>query len=173
MLDETVFHPAGGGQPGDSGRLAWKRGKIAIATAVRAGAAPAPLPPVGATAAQALDRDRRHAHMRVHTALHLLPVALSLPVIGGATGAGKGRLGFDMPEAPAGKAALEARSSALIDLQPCGGTHVARTAETGRVRLGRIEKMGRRSRRVSLCPDGWRRAPAGRRIPLNCPLRHG
>jgi misacylated tRNA(Ala) deacylase len=37
-----------------------------------------------------------------------------------------------------------------IDLQPCGGTHVARTAEIGRVELGRIEKKGRQNRRVSI-----------------------
>jgi misacylated tRNA(Ala) deacylase len=37
-----------------------------------------------------------------------------------------------------------------IDLQPCGGTHVARTGEIGRVSIGRIEKKGRQNRRVSL-----------------------
>ena len=37
-----------------------------------------------------------------------------------------------------------------IDLQPCGGTHVARTGEIGRVSIGKIEKKGRQNRRVSL-----------------------
>ena len=37
-----------------------------------------------------------------------------------------------------------------VDLQPCGGTHVARTAEIGRVSLGRIEKKGRQNRRVTV-----------------------
>jgi misacylated tRNA(Ala) deacylase len=37
-----------------------------------------------------------------------------------------------------------------VDLQPCGGTHVARTAEIGRVSIGRIEKKGRQNRRISL-----------------------
>ena len=37
-----------------------------------------------------------------------------------------------------------------IDLQPCGGTHVARTAEIGRVVIGRVEKKGRQNRRVSI-----------------------
>ena len=37
-----------------------------------------------------------------------------------------------------------------IDLQPCGGTHVARTAEIGRVEIGKIEKKGKQNRRVSL-----------------------
>jgi misacylated tRNA(Ala) deacylase len=37
-----------------------------------------------------------------------------------------------------------------VDLQPCGGTHVARTAEIGRVTLGKIENKGRQNRRVNL-----------------------
>ncbi|SPH18281.1 Alanine--tRNA ligase [Defluviimonas aquaemixtae] len=37
-----------------------------------------------------------------------------------------------------------------VDLQPCGGTHVARTGEIGRVAIGKIEKKGRQNRRVSL-----------------------
>lgn len=37
-----------------------------------------------------------------------------------------------------------------VDLQPCGGTHVARTAEIGRVEIGKIEKKGRQNRRVSI-----------------------
>lgn len=36
------------------------------------------------------------------------------------------------------------------DVQPCGGTHVARTAEIGEVRIGKIEKKGRQNRRVYL-----------------------
>ncbi len=37
-----------------------------------------------------------------------------------------------------------------IDLQPCGGTHVANSAEIGRVRVAKIEKKGKRNRRVSV-----------------------
>ncbi len=42
----------------------------------------------------------------------------------------------------------------MVDLQPCGGTHVARTGEIGRLRLGKIEKKGRQNRRVYLHLDG-------------------
>ena len=37
-----------------------------------------------------------------------------------------------------------------IDLQPCGGTHVAHTALIGRVRVAKIENKGRQNRRISL-----------------------
>lgn len=37
-----------------------------------------------------------------------------------------------------------------VDLQPCGGTHVARTSEIGPLVIGKIEKKGKINRRVSL-----------------------
>jgi misacylated tRNA(Ala) deacylase len=37
-----------------------------------------------------------------------------------------------------------------VDLQPCGGTHVRRTGEIGRVEFGKIENKGRQNRRVSI-----------------------
>jgi len=37
-----------------------------------------------------------------------------------------------------------------LDLQPCGGTHVARTGEIGRVRVVGVEKKGRINRRVRI-----------------------
>ncbi|MDO8359854.1 MAG: alanyl-tRNA editing protein [Devosia sp.] len=37
-----------------------------------------------------------------------------------------------------------------LDLQPCGGTHVANTAEIGPLKLGKIEKKGAQNRRVAL-----------------------
>lgn len=207
VLDRSVFYATGGGQPGDSGRIAWAGGALAIATAVKAEgggialvpAEPLPLPPVGTALRQVIDWERRHRHMRVHTALHLLSVVIPLPVTGGQIGAERGRLDFDMPEPPADVAALEEALNELIDrdlavteswisdaelaanpglvktmsvappmgqgrvrlvrigqgadqvdLQPCGGTHVARTAEIGRVSIGRIEKKGRQNRRVSI-----------------------
>lgn len=39
---------------------------------------------------------------------------------------------------------------AQVDLQPCGGTHVARTGEIGQMRVGKVEKKGRLNRRVNI-----------------------
>ena len=36
------------------------------------------------------------------------------------------------------------------DLQPCGGTHVQRTGEIGRVKVDKIQSKGKQNRRVSL-----------------------
>jgi misacylated tRNA(Ala) deacylase len=37
-----------------------------------------------------------------------------------------------------------------VDLQPCGGTHLARTGEVGPVSVGKIENKGKRNRRVNI-----------------------
>lgn len=208
--DRSLFYPRGGGQPGDAGHLSWEGGALDIADAIKHGddavalvpGGDGPRPTPGTVVTQTLDWDRRHAHMRVHTALHLLSVVIPLPVTGGAIGADKGRLDFDMPEAPEDRDAVETALNALVardlpvsedwitdaelaanpglvktmsvqppmgqgrvrlvrigtgaeqvDLQPCGGTHVARTGEIGRLRLGKIEKKGRQNRRVSIHLD--------------------
>jgi len=40
-----------------------------------------------------------------------------------------------------------------VDLQPCGGTHVASIAEIGRVRIGKIENKGKQNRRINILFD--------------------
>ena len=37
-----------------------------------------------------------------------------------------------------------------VDLQPCGGTHVSRTGEIGRVAVRKIENKGKQNRRINL-----------------------
>ena len=37
-----------------------------------------------------------------------------------------------------------------VNLQPCGGTHVARTGEIGKLRVGKIENTGKYNRRVNV-----------------------
>ena len=206
IVDRSIFYSTGGGQPGDSGVLDWGGTRMAIATALKVDggialipAEPAPMPPVGTPARQMIDWNRRHRHMRVHTALHLLSVVIPLSVTGGQIAADKGRLDFDMPDPPGDVAALEEALNSLIerdltvsdqwisddellanpgmvktmsvrppmgqgrvrlvrisdgdaqiDLQPCGGTHVRRSGEIGRVEIGKIENKGRQNRRVTI-----------------------
>ena len=122
-----------------------------------------------------IDWQRRHRHMRFHTATHLLCALVPHPVDGCSITADYARLDFHMtepldkealtagPGAPGGRSAcgghrwiseaeLDAnpqlvRSMSVqpprglgrvrvmevdgVDLQPCGGTHVANTAEIG------------------------------------------
>ena len=53
-----------------------------------------------------------------------------------------------MPPTGAGRVRLMAVEG--IDLQPCGGTHVARIGEIGRVRVGKIENKGKQNRRINV-----------------------
>lgn len=122
VLDQTVFYPTSGGQPGDSGHLTWDGGRIEIATAVKGPhdsvvlvpSEPSALPKVGAQVSQRISWERRHRLMRVHTALHLLSVVIPLPVSGGSIAVDKGRLDFDMPEAPDDKSVIEDTLNKLI-----------------------------------------------------------
>jgi misacylated tRNA(Ala) deacylase len=49
---------------------------------------------------------------------------------------------------PSGQGKVRLLDIAGIDLQPCGGTHVARTGEIGPVAVEKIENKGKRNRRV-------------------------
>ncbi len=113
-LDRTVFYASSGGQPGDTGRI----GALTVTGTVHPDGdrarvlhlvePGADLPDPGDTVPLHLDWERRHRLMRMHTALHLLSVALPYGVTGGQIGEDKGRLDFDMPEPPDDVAAIEA-----------------------------------------------------------------
>lgn len=205
VLDQTVFYPLGGGQPGDTGSMCWAVGKTAIVD-TRYGEDgqirhlledDASIPGVGDKVHIALDWERRYRHMRMHTAMHLLGSVLKYGVTGGNISAEKSRLDFDMKDTvdkvavatameklvvddhpitcrwitdeqldaepdlvrtmsvqpPRGKGKVRLLEIQSVDLQPCGGTHLKSTAEVGQVRIGKVEKKGKRNRRVNIHLD--------------------
>ena len=122
ILDRTVFYPAGGGQPGDTGELRLADGGSIRIRDTRKGEAgllhlpeeDAALPAPGVEVTALLDWERRHRHMRMHTCLHLLCAVVDAPVTGGQLGEDRGRLDFDLPEMPFEKSEIEARVNDLV-----------------------------------------------------------
>lgn len=122
VVEQTVFYPTGGGQPGDSGTLVFDGGKLTIVEALKGdggvvrhrladgGSAPPPGTPVKLI----LDWERRHRHMRMHTLLHLLCASVTGDVTGGQIGAEKSRLDFNIGADAVDKEALTARLNELI-----------------------------------------------------------
>ena len=51
---------------------------------------------------------------------------------------------------PSGQGRVRLLDIEGVDLQPCGGTHVARTGEIGRVVITKIESKGKHNRRVNI-----------------------
>jgi misacylated tRNA(Ala) deacylase len=107
ILDRTVFYASAGGQPGDAGEIEIEGRSCPIATAVWEPdkttivhvPAPDAQPPIaGDSVRVVLDWDKRHRHMRMHTALHLLCSLVKFPVTGGQIGADEGRLDFDISD---------------------------------------------------------------------------
>ena len=117
-LDRTIFYPMGGGQPGDTGKL----GTLRVAD-TRKGESPdsvlhvpeagSPLPQVGSKLEIELDWERRHRHMRFHTALHLLCAVVKAPVTGGRIAEDKAHLDFDIEMEMLLKEEIEARINEL------------------------------------------------------------
>jgi misacylated tRNA(Ala) deacylase len=187
VLDRTVFYPRGGGQAGDAGELRFEGRVVRIADTVKGTEhdilhVPAPgqeaivaaLQP-GEAATAVLDWERRHRHMRFHTATHLLCAIVPHQTNGCSITADYARLDFDMVEPlerehlerelsrlvggahevrtvwitdeeldakpelvrtmsvkpPRGVGRIRLLEIAGVDLQPCGGTHVANTREIG------------------------------------------
>ncbi|HEV8692796.1 MAG TPA: alanyl-tRNA editing protein [Lysobacter sp.] len=205
VLDATLFYPLGGGQPGDTGALILEDGRRIPVVDTRRDretraivqllGEDAPLLAAGTPVVLELDWNRRHRHMRMHTALHLLSAVIKAGVTGGNLTDQSGRLDFDTGEMKLDADAITAELQRLVaedrevrvrrigsdelraqpelirtmsvsppldvpsvrlieidgaDLQPCGGTHVARTGEIGAIRVSKIESKGARNRRVGL-----------------------
>jgi len=126
VLDQTVFYPLGGGQPGDTGTLTLADGSVLEVMDTRKAeddaivhvlADTSESPAVGSTVEASIDWPRRHRHMRMHTCMHtcmhLLGALIPEPVTGGNVGADKSRLDFKLPESQ-DKMELTDRLNALI-----------------------------------------------------------
>jgi misacylated tRNA(Ala) deacylase len=76
ILDRTSFYPLGGGQPNDIGKMSWKGGSCKVVNVIKKNKVrhivEGDLPPIDQIVIGELDWDLRYAHMRMHTAQHLL-----------------------------------------------------------------------------------------------------
>ena len=205
VLDQTVFYPEGGGQPGDRGQLIQADDsavsiidtrKLETGDIEHIPEDPQSIAalPIDTVVEAVIDWPYRYRHMRMHSCLHLLCSLVPFPVTGGSMNQEKGRLDFDMSEGvdkeqlsqslnaliarsvpvayqwitdeemaanmdlvrtmsvapPTGQGKVRLVNIDEIDLQPCGGTHVANISEIGKVRVGKVEKKGKHNRRINL-----------------------
>ncbi|TCH97092.1 alanyl-tRNA editing protein [Roseococcus sp. SYP-B2431] len=177
VLDRTVFYARAGGQPGDSGDMRWEGGEATILEAVKGegeavlhrlpeGAA---LPAPGSEVRIALDWQRRHRHMRMHSAMHLLCSLIpGAGVTGGQVGADKSRLDFDLAEPPTKESLTEGLNALIAADHPISDTWISEAeldANPGLVRTlsvqpprgsGRIRlvRIGTEAAQVDLQPCG-------------------
>jgi misacylated tRNA(Ala) deacylase len=109
VLDRTAFHPAGGGQPDDLGRIRFEGGAAAVTglrtengRIVHATAPEGALPSVGEAVTGEIDWGRRYSFMRGHTMLHLLSGVVYHRFESGITGGqiyeGRARMDFTLAE---------------------------------------------------------------------------
>ncbi len=206
QVDQTVFYPAGGGQPGDTGICRTDGGEFEITNTfkdpetsehIHVLAEASDTIAVGDTITLELDWQRRHKLMRMHSCLHMLCAVIPASVTGGSIQEDRGRLDFNLPETvdklqiteqlnqlikadhtmelswitdeelaanpelvrtmsappPTGTGTVRLVNFEGVDCQPCGGTHVASTAEIGPVIVKKIEKKGKLNRRITVVFD--------------------
>ena len=106
ILDRTAFFPGGGGQPADKGTLGIGPVNAAVVDARREGrrivhVLDRAIPDTVKELKGALDWERRYAHMRYHTALHVLSGLIwrefDAKVTGGQMRADRARMDFSFP----------------------------------------------------------------------------
>jgi misacylated tRNA(Ala) deacylase len=106
ILDQTIFYPEGGGQPGDEGLIKLKDKTIKIIGTKYINNRLVHLTEnindfnKNDEISLILDWSKRYSYMQTHTCLHLLCSIIPYPVTGGSIGDGRGRLDFDLETKP-------------------------------------------------------------------------
>lgn len=178
VCDRTVFHPQGGGQPSDIGRI----NEVVVHKVIHTPEAIIHLceAPLEGEVSMAVDGKTRRLHSRLHSAGHIIGFVgdeLGWHATKGNHFPGESRVVFE-PQKPEAihlteAEVLQSEVNALIskklerrmteidglryvtwgDLRayPCGGTHVANTEEIGKVKISKIKmKKGQISVSYSL-----------------------
>jgi misacylated tRNA(Ala) deacylase len=124
ILDRTIFYATSGGQPGDTGTLERDDGSLIAVAATITGQTKdeiihVPQPEqavleVGEPIKLAVDWERRHLLMRMHTACHLLTVVCPFPITGASVSEDDSRVDFDIPDAGFTREDLTARLMELV-----------------------------------------------------------
>ena len=206
ILDQTIFYPLGGGQPGDTGTFIMGDVKINISDTIKGGNHSEVLHVtkdqfsknlVGEKIHCSIDWERRYQLMKMHTCLHILCALIDAPITGAQLNEVKGRIDFNVDPSLLDKEKIEKElnriiedgyptkvkeiserelknnpklvrtmtvgppvindririlqigtDDQIIDIQPCGGTHVKNTNEIGKVVVKKIENKGRQNRRI-------------------------
>ena len=130
VLDRTHFYPTGGGQPNDTGTLRLldvddgTADEVAVTDVEKTDTVYHHLddaaPPEGARVRGVVDWDRRRAHMRYHTAQHLLSAVLldefDARTVGNQLYADRARLDAEYPKfSETDLADIETRMNAIVD----------------------------------------------------------
>lgn len=127
-VDQTVFYPMGGGQPGDSGHAVRENGRqiriqdtqndrehARILHIVEEGEE---LPAVDEGLCLYIDWERRYRLMRMHSCMHMLCAVVPAPVTGGSIRDGSGRLDFDLPNPPSREDLEETLNRVIAEHHP-------------------------------------------------------
>ena len=113
ILDQTIFYPEAGGQPGDKGKIIIGNEQIDVLdTRCVNNEIIHVLENISNLSVDdeiecKIDWERRFNIMQVHTTLHLLCSLISAPVTGGQINENKGRLDFDLETKPNKEEILE------------------------------------------------------------------